>query len=84
VSAHGFALSPVHQQYLTQARQMQALSFSAHIPLVAGIGLLNVADAGWAHTVGVVALFGFIVAAFLAIVPAVLSGEDTPAPPASE
>ena len=29
------ALSPVHQQYLLEARQMQALSFAAHIPLVA-------------------------------------------------
>src|SRR6202165_261539 len=29
------ALVPVHQQYLDQARQMQALSFAAHIPLVA-------------------------------------------------
>ena len=27
-------LSPVHQAYLSQARQMQALSFAAHIPLV--------------------------------------------------
>jgi cytochrome d ubiquinol oxidase subunit I len=29
------ALAPVHQHYLVQARQMQALSFVAHIPLVA-------------------------------------------------
>src|SRR5438477_3280083 len=29
------ALSPVHQQYLLEARQMQALSFAVHIPLVA-------------------------------------------------
>jgi cytochrome d ubiquinol oxidase subunit I len=29
-----FALSPVHQQYLLEARQMQALSFIVHIPLV--------------------------------------------------
>jgi cytochrome d ubiquinol oxidase subunit I len=28
------ALQPVHQQYLLQARQMQALSFAVHIPLV--------------------------------------------------
>lgn len=28
------ALSPVHQHYLLQARQMQALSFAVHIPLV--------------------------------------------------
>jgi cytochrome d ubiquinol oxidase subunit I len=29
------ALAPVHQRYLVQARQMQTLSFVAHIPLVA-------------------------------------------------
>jgi cytochrome d ubiquinol oxidase subunit I len=29
------ALEPAHQQYLLEARQMQALSFVAHIPLVA-------------------------------------------------
>src|SRR5881227_179500 len=28
------ALGPVHQQYLLEARQMQALSFAVHIPLV--------------------------------------------------
>jgi cytochrome d ubiquinol oxidase subunit I len=28
------ALGPVHQHYLAQARQMQALSFAVHIPLV--------------------------------------------------
>jgi cytochrome bd ubiquinol oxidase subunit I len=30
----GGALAPVHQAYLLQARQMQALSFAVHIPLV--------------------------------------------------
>src|SRR5436309_12352696 len=35
-----FSLSPVHQQYLTEARQMQTLSFAVHIPLVCfGIAL---------------------------------------------
>ena len=29
------AFPPVDQQYLLQARQMQALSFAVHIPLVA-------------------------------------------------
>jgi cytochrome d ubiquinol oxidase subunit II len=38
--------------------------------LIIGFGLLNVAEAGWAHAVGVASLFGFIVTAFLAIVPA--------------
>lgn len=28
------ALAPVHQAYLPEARQMQALSFTVHIPLV--------------------------------------------------
>src|SRR2546423_14317341 len=34
VLAMGSALAPVHQSYLLEARQMQALSFAAHIPLV--------------------------------------------------
>ncbi|MGB9185258.1 MAG: cytochrome d ubiquinol oxidase subunit II [Solirubrobacteraceae bacterium] len=41
--------------------------------LVLGVGLLNVASAPWAHGLGVVSLFGFIVLAFLAIVPRVLA-----------
>jgi len=35
MSALASPLAPVHQQYLLQARQMQTLSFVAHIPLVA-------------------------------------------------
>jgi cytochrome d ubiquinol oxidase subunit I len=34
MSPAAVALAPVHQQYLLEARQMQALSFSVHIPLV--------------------------------------------------
>src|SRR3984893_5864711 len=48
------ALVPVHQQYLDQARQMQALSFAAHIPLVAfGISfpaMVLFAEARWLRT----------------------------------
>ena len=44
--------------------------------LIAGVGLLNVADAGWAHALGVAGLFGFMVSAFLAIVPSALAAED--------
>ena len=36
---------------------------------VAGIGFLTVADAAWAHTLGVFCLFAFIVAAFPATLP---------------
>jgi cytochrome d ubiquinol oxidase subunit I len=48
------ALMPVHQSYLHQARQMQALSFAVHIPLVAfGISfpaLVLFAEARWLRT----------------------------------
>jgi cytochrome bd ubiquinol oxidase subunit II len=45
--------------------------------LVAGFGLLTVAEAGWAHALGVVALFAFIAVGFAGAVPALL--EDEPA-----
>jgi cytochrome d ubiquinol oxidase subunit II len=41
--------------------------------LVAGLGFLNVADAGWAHAIGVAAFAGFVVLGFLALVPRDLS-----------
>src|SRR5438552_1874369 len=48
------ALVPVHQHYLHQARQMQALSFAVHIPLVAfGISfpaMVLFAEARWLRT----------------------------------
>jgi cytochrome bd ubiquinol oxidase subunit II len=37
--------------------------------LVAGFGLLNVLDPGWAHALGVLALVGFVVLGFLATLP---------------
>jgi cytochrome d ubiquinol oxidase subunit II len=45
--------------------------------LIAGVGLLNVAEAQWAHALGVASLFGFIVIGFLALVPGTLSHEAT-------
>jgi cytochrome d ubiquinol oxidase subunit II len=48
--------------------QPRLLTRSAIAALVAGVGLLNLADASWAHAVGVVCLLGFAVTAFLAIV----------------
>ncbi|MGN6431007.1 MAG: cytochrome d ubiquinol oxidase subunit II [Gaiellaceae bacterium] len=44
--------------------------------LVAGVGFLTIADAAWAHGVGVVCLFSFIVVAF----PAALPPDVLPAP----
>jgi cytochrome bd ubiquinol oxidase subunit II len=43
--------------------------------LVAGFGFLTVAEAGWAHAVGVVCLLGAVVVGFLAVVPAWLAPE---------
>jgi cytochrome bd ubiquinol oxidase subunit II len=40
---------------------------------VAGLGFLTVADAGWAHAVGVVALLACVVLGFLAAAPAAVS-----------
>jgi cytochrome d ubiquinol oxidase subunit II len=45
--------------------------------LIAGSGLLNVADARWAHAVGVVSLFAFVIAGFAAILSQALA--DQPA-----
>jgi cytochrome bd ubiquinol oxidase subunit II len=42
--------------------------------LVAGFGLLNIADGAWAHAIGVVLLAGFMVAGFVALVPPQVGG----------
>ena len=43
--------------------------------LIGGVGLLNGADAGWAHAAGVVCLLGFVVLGFCAIVVPGLDAE---------
>ena len=43
--------------------------------LIAGFGLLNIADAPWAHTLGVACLAGFVALAFCAIVIPALDGQ---------
>jgi cytochrome d ubiquinol oxidase subunit II len=53
------------------------LARSAIACLIAGAGLLNVAEADWAHAVGVLCLIGFVVVGFLAIVPAALGDEPS-------
>ncbi len=44
--------------------------------LVAGVGLLNAADAPWAHALGVISLFGFMIVGFAAIVPRALTDDE--------
>ncbi|HEY1565736.1 MAG TPA: cytochrome d ubiquinol oxidase subunit II [Solirubrobacteraceae bacterium] len=60
----------VHPPHSTplQARVAVAL-------LIAGVGFLTAADAGWAHFIGVFALFGFIIVGFAAIVPGALADD---------
>jgi cytochrome d ubiquinol oxidase subunit II len=50
---------------------------SAGACLVAGIGFLTVADAGWGHAVGVASLFAFIVLGFYATVSSELAQDGT-------
>jgi len=56
-------------------RRSRLLARSAGACLLAGFGLLTVADAGWAHTIGIIALFGFAALGFLAVAPADLAAE---------
>ena len=59
----------------TEARALLAALASGLLPrlagafLVAGVGFTTIADAGWAHVVGVVCLLAFIVVAFPAALP---------------
>jgi cytochrome d ubiquinol oxidase subunit II len=53
------------------------LARSAIACLIAGFGLLTVADAPWAHAVGVASLFGFVVLAFRAIIFPALGEQPT-------
>ena len=47
----------------------RSLSRLAIAALAAGVGFLTIADAAWAHAIGVLCLFAFIVAAFPAALP---------------
>jgi cytochrome d ubiquinol oxidase subunit II len=60
---------------LLSASIPKLLSRVALACLIAGFGLLNVAEAGWAHALGVASLFAFIVTAFLSLRPGTLGAE---------
>jgi cytochrome d ubiquinol oxidase subunit II len=54
------------------ARALTAPGLSGRLSvalLIVGIGLLNAADAAWAHAVGVISLLAFIVVAFATLTP---------------
>jgi len=69
------AATPAAARQLVLAAAPGLLGRVAAACAVAGIGFLTVAEAGWAHAIGVVALFGFIVVGFAGTVPALLEGE---------
>ena len=51
------------------------LARGAAASLIAGFGLLTVADAGWAHVIGVFCLVAFVVLGFGAVAPAELADQ---------
>jgi cytochrome bd ubiquinol oxidase subunit II len=68
-------------QGLVAASARGMLTRAAGALLIAGFGLLTVADAAWAHAIGAVCLLAFVVVAFIAVAPAeiaALGGEDDP------
>ncbi len=80
------AIQPPAIGSLLAASTPGLLARAAAACLLAGFGFLTVAEAGWAHAVGVLALLGFIVCGFLADVPAQLAQidrEERAAPPAA-
>jgi cytochrome d ubiquinol oxidase subunit II len=48
----------------------------AVVLFIVGLGMLNAANAGWCHIIGVIALFGFVIAGFTAIVPRELADDS--------
>lgn len=52
--------------------------------LVAGFGLLTVADPGWAHAIGVISLFGFIALGFVASRPDEIANDGAGGSPAGQ
>ena len=75
---HGAGEAPGVSAAAAAGRMPRSTPLQARVAvalLIVGIGFLNAADAGWAHAIGVFALFGFMIIGFAAIVPRAL-GED--------
>ena len=54
---------------LVRASRQGFLARAALACLIAGVGLLTVAETAWAHALGVVSLFGFVAFGFPAALP---------------
>jgi cytochrome bd ubiquinol oxidase subunit II len=68
----GASPAPPGGRGLLAASRAGMLGRAAVACLIAGIGLLTIAEGSWPHAVGVVALLGFLVLGFLAAVPGLL------------
>jgi cytochrome d ubiquinol oxidase subunit II len=64
---------PADTRAVVSASRRGVLARSAAGCLIAGLGFLTVADAGWAHAIGVVSLLAFVVIGFAAVGPAQLA-----------
>jgi cytochrome d ubiquinol oxidase subunit II len=69
---------------LLMAARAGLLARTAVACAVAGIVFLNVAEAGWAHAVGVVALLAWVVLGFLAAAPGAVSPPERERAPAAD
>jgi cytochrome bd ubiquinol oxidase subunit II len=61
-------MSPPRQPESLSLAGIGVLARAALACLIAGVALLNGADAGWAHAIGVVSLLGFVLFGFRAVV----------------
>jgi cytochrome bd ubiquinol oxidase subunit II len=66
-----------HAARTLRSVRTRLLARSAIACLLAGFGLLNLADARWAHAIGVLCLLGFILIAFGAIIFAALGDQPS-------
>jgi cytochrome d ubiquinol oxidase subunit II len=67
--------APAGNRLVAQARSALRARIAIAL-LICGVGLLNAASAPWAHALGVVSLFGFIVLGFVLIVPSALDDDS--------
>jgi cytochrome d ubiquinol oxidase subunit II len=71
-------------RHLARAARGGLLARTAVACALVGIGFLNVAEAGWAHAVGVVALLACIVLGFLAVAPGAVRPPEPERAPAAD
>ncbi len=69
------ALAPPSPAVLLAASTAGVAARVAAAAFIAAIGFLTVADAAWAHTIGILCLFIFMIAGFLALTPAQIASE---------